>query len=357
MFGQRTERFLALVNEIGAQGAIVHKPSNMRWLSGYTGEGLLFIAAGVRAVITDFRYTEQAEQQALGYSVHMITQALTHEKLAAELAGSKGVKIIAFEDDFVTVKGAESLKAAMPDARFISVNQKAEKLRTVKDESEIALIEKACAISCQAFDAILGIIRPGMTELEIRFELESLMYRFGAEKPSFDTIIASGPNGSLPHAIPGSRVIQTGEMLTMDFGARYGGYCADMTRTVAIGPIDGAKRRVYDTVLAAQLKALEAIKPNMVCSEVDKVARSFIDDAGYAGRFGHGLGHSIGLDVHENPRFSTTCDAVLEEGIVITDEPGVYLPGDCGCRIEDTVLVTGNGCRRLTPAAKELIIL
>lgn len=357
MFGQRTERFLALINEIGAQGTLIHKPSNMRWLSGYTGEGLLFIAAGVCAIITDFRYTEQAEHQAPDYSVHMTTQAKTHEGVAAELAHAKGIKTIAFEDDFVTVKGADALKAAMPDARFIPVNQKTEKLRTLKDDSEIALIEKACEISCQAFEAILGIIHPGMTELEIRFELESAMYRFGAEKTAFDTIIASGPNGSLPHAIPSTRIIKTGEMVTMDFGARYGGYCADMTRTVAIGAIDDAKRRVYDTVLTAQLRALDAIKPGVVCSEVDKVARSFIDEAGYAGRFGHGLGHSLGLDIHENPRFNTSCEAVLAEGIVITDEPGIYLPGDCGCRIEDTVLVTGDGCRRLTPAAKELIIL
>ncbi len=357
MFGQRTERFLSLVKELGAQGALVHKPSNMRWLSGYTGEGLVFVAEGLSAIVTDFRYTEQAEQQAPGYTVHMTSAGNGHEKVAAGLAEGAGMKTIAFEDDKVTVKELEALREAMPGVKFVPVNQRVETLRTVKDEGEVALIEKACAISCQAFEYMLGVIRPGLTELEIRFELESAMYRFGAEKLAFDTIVAAGANGSLPHAIPGNRAVKAGDMVTMDFGARYGGYCADITRTVAVGSLDDAKRRVYDTVLAAQLRALEEIKPGAVCSAVDKIARDLIDGAGYAGRFGHGLGHALGLDIHESPRLSTTCDAVLEEGIVITNEPGVYLPGDCGCRIEDTVLVTKNGCRRLTPAAKELIIL
>lgn len=357
MYKERTDRLLALLKAAGAQGALIHKPSNMRWLSGYTGEGLVLVADGLRAILTDFRYTEQAEQQAPDYTVHMTTAERTAEKLAAELVGAQGAAVLAFEDDEVTVRGMKALTEAMPGVRFVPVDRRVEMLRERKDEEEIALVEKACAISCAAFEHMLGVIRPGMTELEIRFALENALYRGGAEKLAFDTIVATGPNGSLPHAIPGNRVVEKGHMVTMDFGARYGGYCADITRTVAVGSLDDKQRHVYDTVLQAQLRALDAIRPGARCSDVDRIARSFIDERGYAGRFGHGLGHAVGLDIHESPRLSPTCGQVLEVGIVITNEPGVYLPGQCGCRIEDTVLVTPDGCRRLTPATKELIIL
>ena len=357
MYRQRTEKLIAALAQAGSQGALVHKPSNIRWLSGYTGEGLLVIAPDICGIVTDFRYTEQAEQQAPDYKVHMTSPTVTHNQVASELIRAAGIESLTFEDDKVTVKNMESIRKAMPDVRFVSMNRRIEALRVTKDDQEIALIEKACEITCQAFEYILGVIKPGMTELALRFELESAMYRFGAEKLAFDTIIAAGANGSLPHAIPGERVIQAGDLVTMDYGARFGGYCADMTRTVAVGHIDDEKRRMYNTVLEAQLRALEAIRPGAHCRDVDAVARDFINAAGYEGRFGHGLGHSLGLDIHEDPRFNTMSDAVLEPGIVITDEPGIYLPGDCGCRIEDTVLVTQDGCRRLTTAAKELIIL
>lgn len=357
MYRQRTNRLLTLLGDMGADGVLIHKPSNIRWLSGYTGEGLLLIANGLWAIITDFRYVEQAEIQAKDYTVHMTTAVETHAKVAAALAAGAGISKLAFEDDHVTVKELAALKLAMPEIQFTPLNGKPEKLRVVKDADEIALIAKACEITCQAFEHILGFIRAGRTELEVRFELETAMFRFGAEKLAFDSIIATGANGALPHAIPGDRVIERGHMVTLDFGARCGGYCADMTRTVAVGELDAESRRVYDTVLEAQLRALEAIRPGASCREVDHVARSFIGNAGYEGCFGHGLGHSVGLDIHESPRFNTLSEDVLQPGIVITNEPGIYLPGQCGCRIEDTVLVTEDGCQRLTPASKELIIL
>ncbi|MCL1964535.1 MAG: Xaa-Pro peptidase family protein [Firmicutes bacterium] len=357
MHKQRTEQFLARLEEAGVPGALVHKPSNMRWLSGYTGEGLVIAAKGMRAIVTDFRYAEQAGRQAPGYAVYTVGPEVTAEMIVAELVHKAGMESLAFEDDKVTVKGMTSLQEAMRGVRFVPVNREIEKLRAVKDDTEIARIEKACGITSQAFEHILGFLKPGVTEKEARFELESAMYRFGAEGAAFDTIVAAGANGSLPHAIPGDRPIAAGDMVTMDFGAKVEGYCADMTRTVAIGKIDDAKRHVYDTVLEAQLRALDAIRPGARCRAIDAIARDFIYQAGYEGCFGHGLGHSLGLDIHEDPRFSATSDAVLEKGIVITDEPGVYLPGECGCRIEDTVLVTEDGCRRLTLAAKELIIL
>lgn len=357
MYKQRTDKLLARVKALGAQGALVHKPSNIRWLSGYTGEGLLVIADGLCAIVTDFRYTEQAENQAPDYTVHMTSLTVPHEQVAAGLVRGAGMETLAFEDDKVTVSGYRAIEAAMPGIKLVSLSQAPEDLRVVKDTEEIERIERACQISCRAFEHILGVIKPGMTEMQVRLELESALFRFGAEKLAFDTIIATGANGALPHAIPGERTIENGHMVTMDFGASYGGYCADITRTVAVGGLDDAQRRIYDTVLTAQLMALDAIRPGAKCREVDAVARDYIDQAGYQGRFGHGLGHALGLDIHESPRFNSVSEAVLVEGIVITDEPGIYLPGQCGCRIEDTMLVTADGCRRLTTASKELIIL
>lgn len=357
MYIQRTDRFLALMKAAGAQGALVTKPSNMRWLSGYTGEGMLVIGDTVRAIVTDFRYTEQAEQQAPDYTVHMISATTSHEAEAASIVRDAGISVLGFEDDAVTVQAFAKIEASLQGVRLVPENQKAEALRVIKDEGEIALIQKACDITSRAFEHIVGFIRPGLTEMEVRFELENAMYRFGAEDIAFSTIIAAGVNGSLPHAIPGSRVIENGDMVTMDYGARFRGYCADMTRTVAIGSLDGEKRRVYETVLEAQLRALDAIKPGAACRDVDHIARAYIGEQGFEGRFGHGLGHSLGLDIHENPRFNTTSEAILQEGTIMTDEPGIYMPGAYGCRIEDTVLVTVDGARRLTTASKDLIIL
>ena len=365
MHKQRTEKLLALLSETESQGVLIQKPSNMRWLSGYTGEGALLITDNLWAVVTDFRYTEQAEMQAPDYKVFITTPEDKEPKVVAGLLAEMGIKTLCFEDDYLTVKGMKLQQEAAPDVSFVPVDRKPEKLREIKDESEIALIEKACGVTCQAYDYIVGYIkgkiakshRVRLTEIQVRNELESALIRFGADRPAFDSIVATGANGSLPHAIPGDRVIRRGHMLTMDFGAKIGGYCADMTRTVAIGEIDAESRKIYDTVLRAQLMALDLIRPGADCREVDRLARTFIGEAGYEGRFGHGLGHSLGLDIHEPPRLSTISEDTLAAGMVVTDEPGIYIPGQCGCRIEDTVLVTEDGCRRLTTADKELMIL
>lgn len=354
---QRADRLLEALSSLGAEGMIVHDRSNMRWLSGYSGEGLLFVAKGHCAVVTDFRYTEQAEQEAPGFSVRMTTSAMPHEKVLGELAAEAGMKTLAYEENKVTVKGFKALSSAMPTVSFVSAENSVQKLRQIKDAAEIALIEQACRISSAAFDEMLGVIKPGMTELDVRLELEMRLYRLGAEKTAFDSIIATGANGALPHAVPGKRVIEKGHMVTMDFGARVGGYCSDMTRTVAVGAMDDTQRKVYDTVLAAQKLAFPAIRPGEKCRAVDKIARDFIDAAGYEGCFGHGLGHSLGLDIHESPRLNTISEDTLACGMILTNEPGIYLHGLCGCRIEDTVLVTEDGARILTPSTKELIIL
>ena len=229
--------------------------------------------------------------------------------------------------------------------------------RMGKTEAEVSAIRKACGITSKAFGAILEKIRPGMTEKELQIELDFTMLRLGADGNAFSTIIASGENGSLPHAIPGPRVLQAGDMITMDFGAKVDGYCSEMTRTVALGKPSDEMKRVYDTVFRAQAMCVEALAAGKNCYEIDRLARDYIDAQGYAGRFGHGLGHAVGIDIHEEPRLSPKCREDLRAGVVMTVEPGVYLPGVGGVRIEDTCLVLENGSESLTTADRQLIIL
>lgn len=337
----------------------VHNPSNMFYLTqGYTGEGALYISRSQRVIITDFRYTEQAERQAPGFRVVMTEKGISHSQWIARLCQEESVATLYFEDDYLTVSQFSSLRACVGDSMLLTpLNQAPEALRQIKTEAEVAAIRRACQITSQAFDAILPSFKEGVTEKEIQLELDYLMLRLGAEGLAFSTIVASGENGSLPHAIPGDRKLQKGDMITMDYGAKFGGYCADMTRTVALGQPSRQMKRVYDTVLHAQEMCEEALCAGKCCFDIDKIARDYIDSQGYAGRFGHGLGHAVGIDIHENPRLSVSCHDILAPGVVITVEPGVYLPGIGGVRIENSCLVTETGCEPLTTAPKGLIIL
>lgn len=353
----RIGRLLAALPSEPGQGVLVHKPSNIFYLTGYTGEGLLLLAGGEGYIVTDFRYTEQAGAQSPFCRVEEIGKKESHAQRVGALCGRLNVSSLRYEDDEVTVKGLAALKDAMPGVRFLPLDGAPEALRRIKDESELALIEQACDISCRAFDEILGFIKPGMTERQVQLKLDYAMLSLGADGLAFSTIVASGAHGSLPHAVPGERVIEKGDMVTMDFGAKKGGYCADMTRTVAVGAPSAQMRDIYALVLRAQEEAQAALAPGRVCSEIDAITRDMIYAAGYEGRFGHGLGHAVGIDIHENPRLSVTCDDVLEVGHVITVEPGVYLPGVGGVRIENTCALTANGARTLVHAPKELLTL
>ena len=337
----------------------VHDPSNMFYLTeGYTGEGLVYISEARRVIITDFRYTEQAERQAPGFQVEMIERGRNHSRILSELVHAEGITELRVETNYLSVDSFEALRGAVgEDISYVPLNSAPQKLREVKAPAEIVAIRKACAITSEAFSAILPKIREGMTEKELQIELDFTMLRLGADELAFDTIIASGENGSLCHAIPGSRTLKNGDMITMDFGAKVGGYCSDMTRTVALGEPSAEMRKVYDTVLRAQTMCEDALTAGKTGFEIDKLARDYIDTRGYAGRFGHGLGHSLGIDIHEDPRLSQNCRDVLKAGVVITVEPGVYLPGVGGVRIENTCLVRENGCTPLTTADKQLIIL
>ena len=339
--------------------AVVADPSNMFYLTGgYTGEGLVFISRNRRAVVTDFRYTEQAENQAPGFEVLMTEKGRSEFQVIAELAQSDSITCIRTETNYLSVDRFEKLRAALgEEVSCVSLEEAPQKLRQVKTPAEILAIRKACNITADAFRAILPKIREGMTEKELQIELDFTMLKLGADTTSFSTIIAAGEHGSLPHAIPGDRTIRQGDMITMDFGAKVGNYCADMTRTVALGKPSEEMRQIYDTVLRAQMMCEDALAAGRNCFDIDKLARDYIDARGYAGRFGHGLGHSVGIDIHEEPRLSPSCQEILKAGVVITVEPGVYVPGVGGVRIEDTCLVRENGCEALTDADKQLIIL
>ena len=353
---KRVEALLAAMKQAGLGHMLIQKPKNIRYLTGYTGEGCLLVSEAELVILTDFRYVEQASIQAPG--VKVIRYDSAHPRLGQirELLVAADAHKLAVEEDDVTVASYRDMLRGLSGIELTAADGLAERLRIVKDEDEIERIAQACRISCQAFDKMLGVMKPGMTEREIQLELDYTMLRLGAEGLAFNTIAAAGVNGSLPHAIPSDHVVQEGEMLTLDFGALYGGYCADMTRTVAFGKISDELKAIYDTVLEAQMASLDKIGPGVVCSEVDRTAREIIDKR-YPGAFGHSLGHGVGLDIHEQPGLNSRDQRELTPGHIVTVEPGVYLPGVGGCRIEDTVAITEEGYRNLVSAPKELICL
>ncbi len=353
---ERLEALLAAMKQAELGHMLIQKPKNIRYLTGYTGEGCLLVSGTGAVILTDFRYVEQASIQAPGLQV--IRYDAAHPRLSEirQQLVSAGAHKLAVEEDAVTVDAYREMLRALSGIELTAAGGLTERLRIVKGEEEIECIARACRISCQAFEKMLGVMKPGMTEREIQLELDYTMLRLGAEGLAFDTIAAAGVNGSLPHAIPGNHVVKEGEMLTLDFGALYGGYCADMTRTVAFGRISDELKNIYDTVLEAQLASLDMIGPGVVCSQVDRCAREIIDKV-YPGAFGHSLGHGVGLDIHEQPGLNGRDQRELTPGHIVTVEPGVYLPGVGGCRIEDTVAITGSGYRNLIDAPKELICL
>ena len=354
---ERASRLIQAMNLNEHEAVLVHNPSNMFYLSGYTGEGLVLIAAKVQAIVTDFRYTEQAEKQAPAYSVEATSKDRRESAVVAELCRTHQLDTIYYEDDYLTVRGFDTLQKNVPGIEWKSLGGVPQRLRQIKDEGELNLIRRACKITGDAFERMLGNIKEGMTEKEIALQLEYDMLTHGADGIAFATIVAAGANGSLPHAIPGDYKVRKGDMITMDFGAKCGGYCADMTRTFALGQPSDEMRRVYETVLEAQKRSQAAVMAGKCCEHIDAIARNYIDQNGYEGRFGHGLGHSLGIDVHESPRLSQNCSDLLQVNQLVTVEPGIYLPGIGGVRIENTVVVKEGGCEALTLPTTDLIIL
>ncbi len=353
---KRVEALRAAVQENGVDGVIVTKQQNWQYLSGFTGSNaILLVTEKSNILITDFRYIEQAAHETEGFKI--VKQTGLAVDTLAEQVKELGLKKVGFEDDSVTYHEYDLYKKKIPDAELYPLHQVIEKIRRIKDSGEISLLQKAAEITDQAFGYIVDKIKPGVKESQISLELEYFMRQNGAEKPAFDTIVASGYRGALPHGIASNKEIEQGDLIVIDFGAVFQGYHADMTRTVVVGKPDRQQEEIYNLVLRAQMKALEVLKPGIKCSDVDFAARNIISNEGYGANFGHGLGHSVGLEIHESPSLSPRDDTVLEPGMVITVEPGVYLNGWGGVRIEDLVLVTPVGCKILSTSTKKLIQL
>ncbi|OIQ07735.1 aminopeptidase YpdF [Moorella thermoacetica] len=356
----RLTRLRELMEREGITALWVHQDENRRYLSGFTGDsGTLLITPTAQYLLTDGRFTEQAREEAPDFQIIDLGPH-PWEQLGQTLAAA-GVEKLFFEAEHLTYATYEEfLEKARDWPRPVSlapVKGLVARLRQVKDAEEIAVLEKAIAIADAGYNHLLSILRPGLTERDIALELEYFMGKQGSRGPSFTTIIASGPRSALPHGVASDRVLQPGDMIVMDFGAVYGGYHSDLTRTVALAPVTAEWRRLYDIVLAAQQQAIAALRPGIQGREADAVAREAIVAAGYGDYFSHGLGHGVGLAIHEDPTLSSRSEVKLAPGMVVTVEPGVYLPGRGGIRIEDVVLIQEGGARVLSRAPKEFIEL
>ena len=382
IFATRRAQLIKELMQEPIDAVLINNPSNLYYYAGFTGGEAMFLMpvngdimstyafelCGISNdshaitndwpdgyVITDSRYYEQVEKECEGLQLvkwENKGMAATIQELLSE---DKKIQIV-LEDD-MNLAQYMKLTEVCKNCAFTLGSKWIQKPRMVKDAEELVKLEQAEHIGDAAFTHILDVLKPGVSEREIALELEFFMKKQGASKLSFDTIVASGANGSMPHAQVTDRVLQSGDFVTMDFGCVYQGYCSDMTRTVAIGTPTDEMKKVYQIVLDANLRAMEQITAGKRCNEIDAVARDYIREQGYGEYFGHGLGHGVGLDIHEEPRFSPKCDVITQENMVITDEPGIYLPGQFGVRIEDLVVVKENGYQKLSQSEKKLIIL
>ncbi|WP_010650841.1 M24 family metallopeptidase [Oceanobacillus massiliensis] len=334
---------------------LITSPINRRYVTGFTGTaGAALITLKDAKFITDFRYIEQANEQAEGFDIIEHKQPI-EEEIAKQL-NELQIKRLGFEKDYVTFSQYENYKNSF-QAELIPVSGIVEEIRLIKTNKELEIMKKAARIADDAFEHIQSFIKPGVKEIDISNELEFFMRRQGAASSSFDTIVASGLRSALPHGVASNKEIQNGELVTLDYGALYQGYCSDITRTIAVGDISSELREIYDIVLEANLRGVKGIKPGMTGVEADALTRDYIKEKGYGENFGHSTGHGLGLEVHEGPGLSYRSSRILEKGMVVTVEPGIYVNGLGGCRIEDDIVITETGNERLTFAPKELIQL
>lgn len=346
-------RILMKKDKLGA--LVITNPYNIRYMTGFTGtSGVVIITEADALFITDFRYTQQATDQAPSFDVVEHKQGIIKE-IAIQVE-KLGIKRIGFEKTDLTYATFEAYQKEI-SAELVPTMGLVEKLRLIKSDEEIVILKEAAKIADAAFDHILTVIKPGVTEIEVSNELEFFMRKQGATSSSFDIIVASGYRSALPHGVASDKKIETGELVTLDFGALYNGYCSDITRTVAVGEISDELHSIYDTVLQAQLKGVEGIKAGITAKEADALTRDYITEKGYGKYFGHSTGHGLGLEVHESPGLSFRSNEILEAGMIVTVEPGIYIPNVGGCRIEDDIIVTKDGNKRLNHSTKELIML
>lgn len=352
--GKRLKNIRERMAREGYDSILITKKHNVYYLSGFTGTaGVLFITMDDAYLITDFRYIQQAKEQTLEFNVLKYEDTIW--ATLNNLVRQNGLNNIAFESNHVTYNQYERMKKEIAEIQLIPTQDIVEDLRIKKDEEEILTIERAARIADETFEYILDIIKPGISERDIACELEYFMKQKGAEGIAFDTIVASGIRSALPHGVADNKKIEKGDFVTLDFGCKLNRYCSDMTRTIVIGKPDEEQKKIYKTVFEAQKAAREYVKSGLTGEEVDKVARDIINLGGYEGLFGHGLGHGVGVEIHEAPRLAPGFKRKLEENMVVTIEPGIYINSLGGVRIEDLVVITEDGCRELSNSSRELI--
>ena len=342
----------------GADCVLITSDINRRYFTGMKSSAGVVLAFTEKAyLLIDFRYIEKA--RATVTAAEVIEMKKLYPQIM-ELLKKHGAKSVAIESETMTVKELNAYEHFFSEIHFVhndSLSNAIATLRASKDSGEIECIRKAQEIAEKAFSDLLGFIKAGVTEREIALELNRLMFAYGAEDLSFDTIALSGANTSMPHGVPSDKKVESGEFVLLDFGAVYNGYHSDMTRTVCVGEPTDEMRQVYDIVLRAQTAGIEAAKAGILGCDLDKVSRDIIEQAGYGSCFGHSLGHGVGMEIHEKPNASPNYKLPLNAGAVVTVEPGIYIAGKFGVRIEDFVILTENGCENLTKSAKNLISL
>ncbi|RKX19238.1 MAG: Xaa-Pro dipeptidase [Candidatus Zixiibacteriota bacterium] len=362
MSRERIKKFQAWIKKENLDGFIIRRHESMRYLCGFSGgspvepDGLLIIRQKSADFITDFRYYEQARKELKGARlIKGKKESIASLKNETKFQG-KNLKY-GYESDYLTCYDRKRLQEGLGDSILLPYDGAVEMLSIIKDKSEVDMIQKAVDIGDAAFDRILGYVKPGLREREVCAELEYQMMMLGSEKPAFETILASGFRSALPHGSASNKKIARGDFVTFDFGATFGGYVSDMTRTVVMGKATARQKKVYETVRRAQLAGIRKVKSGISGKAVDAAARKIVDKAGYKRYFRHGTGHGIGLYVHSRPSAGPLSKDILKRGMVLTVEPGIYFPGWGGVRIEDDVLVTNTGCRVLNSAPKKLLEL
>ena len=351
------EKYQSLLETGEVDALLLTSVYNRLYAAQYrVAEGVAVVTREGAYYFTDSRYIEAAEKNLKGFTVRMTHPGSSEIERINEVIGEHTIKKLGFEENDMTYGDYLRYNEAL-HAVLVPMQAKIDAFRATKEPWEIELMRKAQAITDQTFSELCKIIQAGMTEKELEAELLYRLYKHGAEGPSFDPIVVSGPNTSLPHGVPGERKLEFGDVITMDFGCIDGGYCSDMTRTVALGFVSEEMDKVYKTVLKAQLAGIAATKAGVAGRDIDGTARKVIADAGYGDYFGHGYGHSLGILIHEAPNANTRNDQPMPAGAVVSAEPGIYLPGKFGVRIEDVTVITETGCEVLTKSPKNLIIL
>ena len=350
---KRFSRVLDVMARLSLNACLIRGMENIYYLTGFTGsEGSLLVTRGDVVLMTDFRYITYAKEVTRGITV---VETRPQDDTLSNLCSRYGIKRLGFDAFQTTYQVYQELKETMADVELLPVGKDIEEIRACKEPEEIDIMRQALRIATEAFNVVYPTITAGRTEKEIANELDYTMRRLGADEPSFETIVASGPRAALPHARPENRAVQAGEVVIIDFGCRFGGYCTDETCTVGIGRVEGRMKEVHEVVNEARKKGIEKAQAGVPVRDLDAVVRGFIEEAGYGEFFKHGTGHGVGVAVHEAPAISGRTDGILEENMVVTIEPGIYLPNTGGVRLEDMVLIGSQGGQVLTQLRKELL--